>query len=187
MSATLETRSLAAARADAEALRARCGMFAERWEIAGSVRRGKREVGDVEHVVIPQMVRAPKPGSLFGEQVELNCLNDAVDTLLALGEIERAIYPDGKPRWGPKMRGLIWRGFRHEIFQADADNWGNQLAIRTGPADFSRYLVTNLRRQGLRHDGGYVVDSNGRRFSCADEVRFFQLCGAAWLEPEMRA
>lgn len=96
----------------------------ERWEIAGSVRRGKPEVGDIEHVVMPK----------FGKQGnELWMLLDSMlpdDGIEAAGIVEKAVYPNGTNRWGEKYRGVMFRGFRHEVFIADAMNWGNRSRFR---------------------------------------------------------
>lgn len=175
MSTTATKRPLAKAIAEAEAFRDLCAGAYHRWEIAGSVRRHKPEVGDIEHVVIPDgnalwaRLESLLPGDgLWGE---------------AVGTIEKAGYPDGSHRWGEKYRGVMFRGFRHEIFAADALNWGAILAIRTGPAEFSQRLVTDIKRGGLRQDGGYVKDAHGNIVSVPDEATFLRLCGSAWIEP----
>ncbi len=63
MSTTSEKRDLASALADAQGFR---DLFPpasyERWEFAGSVRRKRLSVGDVEHVVIPAFADIVDPG-----------------------------------------------------------------------------------------------------------------------------
>lgn len=167
MSATLAKRTLAAAEADAAAFRAlfddRC--FA-RWEVAGSVRRRWNEVGDVEHVVIPTVGDVADSSSLFAAVRQVNLLLERLDELVRTYMVTKHVYgtnpTTGEPvhRWGQKYRGVDFRGFCHEIFSADADNWGPTLAIRTGPGTYSRMLVTALQRHGHVNDLGYVWNKN---------------------------
>ena len=43
---------------------------------------------------------------------------------------------------------LLWQGIVHELYLCSADTWGWHMAVRTGPAEFSRRLVTQLGRRG---------------------------------------
>lgn len=186
MSTTTAKRTLAHALADAEAFKSLFDpSLYERWEFAGSLRRRKSEVGDVEHVIIPRF------------EGELNCLWHRLDELVKAGTLTKHIYGDqnapgllfagGSPRWGEKYRGVDFRGFNHEIFTADLDNWGPTLAIRTGPWEFSKMLVTNLPRRGFVNEGGYVkIESTGERISVPSEEEYFKLCGVKFLPPERR-
>ena len=61
-------RTHAIAFADAESFRKLfpAAAFA-RWEFAGSLRRCRPDVGDIDHVVIPTIAEALVPQGLFGE------------------------------------------------------------------------------------------------------------------------
>lgn len=183
MSTTEAKRSLAAARADAERFRALFAGTFEQWVIAGSVRREKPEVGDIEHVVIPAFGDVIVPGSMFVDRG--NLLWDRLNSFVG-GTVKKHVYGDAGFRWGEKYRGVDYRGFTHEIFCADAENFGAILAIRTGPADFSRHLVTVMRDHGYRQEDGYVIDREGRRVAAPDEKAYFRICGMPYLEPEKR-
>lgn len=162
----------------------------ERWTIAGSVRRMKPYVGDVEHVVVPAF--SERPVGLFGGAVEhVNILWDKLDRLVEAGQAEKAVYGETGHRWGDKYRGVLFRGFKHEIFTADARNYGAILAIRTGSADFSQRLVTAMKQGGrFRQQDGYVRYANGASAgevrACPTEEEFFQLCGMPFRGPEAR-
>lgn len=148
MSTTATKRSLQQAQADAFAFRALFpGNAWLRWETAGSVRRNCAYVGDVEHVVIPAIGPNPNPAaSLFAvEPEQVNLLLHAMDRAVRDGRICHHLYPNCTTRWGARYRGADFRGFCHEVFLAEPRNYGSALAIRTGPADYSRYLVTRLR------------------------------------------
>lgn len=153
----------------------------DRWEIAGSIRRKRPMVGDVEHVVIP---RGENGSQLWGR------VNDLLATDGGLfagdGALMKAVYPNGTHRWGNRYRGIVFEGVRHEVFIADKANWGAILAIRTGPAEFSKRLVTDLRTRGYRQQGGYLLDNAGQVIDVPDERTFLEFCGCRWIEPEDR-
>jgi hypothetical protein len=184
----------------------------ERWEFAGSLRRGCRDVGDIEHVVVPRFVDLPG-ADLFATPAPTNLLMRLLDELVRQGAVSPHDY-GGRQRWGPLYRGvdfLVLATSLHEVFCADADNWGPILAIRTGPPDFSRRLVTSLRKSGYRNKGGYVwrcrrcpdaikAEHPGERcpkcqgtylepvekVGVPDEQTYFRLCGVPFTKPEER-
>ncbi len=99
-----------------------------------------------------------------------------------------------KTCWGPKLRAVHFRGMTHEIYTADADNWGSMVLIRTGPADFSRWVVTELQKHGLRHKDGRVVDTTkadpdhtgANVIPTPTEQRVFELIGTTYRKPKDR-
>ena len=172
----------------------------ERWVIAGSIRRQKPDIGDVEHVVIPRFAEvkvASGEPSLFGgdravKTETVNTLWAKADELLAAGVVAQAEYGETRStRWGPKYRGIVWRGTKHEIFTADANNFGSVLAIRTGPSEFSKAAVMKLNADGLyRQAEGYLRYASGASAGqikpCPDEEMFFDAVGWKYKAPEER-
>ena len=124
------------------------------WNVAGSVRRRCPEVSDIEIVFMPRFGDVAS-SDLFSTPRKVNLLWHRLEELISIGVIEKAKYGDiQNNRWGDKYRGVLFRDFKFEFFIADHDNWGPQLAIRTGPAEFSKKLVTGLLRHGYKKDGG---------------------------------
>lgn len=196
MSTSNGKRLLRIAVDEADALRA---MFPahtyKRWEFGGSVRRKQPLVGDVEHIVEPEYGDVSVGDGLFAETRRVNLLWHHVDHAYKHNLIAKHVYPNGTNRWGEKYRGLSYRGFAHEIFLADENNWGLMLLIRTGPADFSREVVTRLNANGNPSTGGYVRASVTdpathplamKVIPCPDERTVFSLAGMHWQEPEAR-
>lgn len=160
----------------------------ERWEVAGSVRRLRPEVGDIEHVVISGQEAG---GGLFGQTIP--SMRVAVDALLDRGTVTLHEYGETKThRNGDKYIGLDFEGRMHEIFMCDESNWGCILSIRTGSADFSRELVTRLRPRNFRQlDGslwkishvpreGFDREYEGvwlKHIPCPDEATMFSAAG----------
>lgn len=165
----------------------------ERWEIAGSIRRRRSEIGDVEHCVIPlynHSIKAVESNLLW---LRLSELINEEGSLFATGQpLKWHIYPNGTMRRGSKYRGVEFQDMLHEIFILDESNWGSQLVIRTGPADFSREMVIRLKyRDGkptlYQHSEGYVTEQRtGNYVHVPTEERFFELCGMRYVAPERR-
>jgi DNA polymerase/3'-5' exonuclease PolX len=144
-------------------------------QIAGSLRRRKPEVRDIEICAIPR----PYEG-LFGG----GGLQERIDAAILDGVLA---YDQAVKRNGERYKRFIVPGadIAVDLFLADLDNWGNTLAIRTGCADCSQAMVWKARRQGLRQEGGYLWRGEGR-LSCRTEHRFFDLLGIQWLRPQER-
>lgn len=212
MSTTTTRRTLAEAMRDAEGLRALFDGCYERWVFAGSLRRRRPDVSDIDHVVIAKIDMVPGDG-LFGDLKPVNLLWKRADTLEARSQVTRHRYANGE-RWGDKLRGIDFGDFNNEISRADETNWGATLAIKTGPVEFSKRLVNGLKRYGRRNHKGQVwqcepcqwcnvpVDGGKTDHLCRcegtrlipvevipvpDERFYFELCGVAWVEPERRA
>jgi len=189
MSTTLAKRPWAATMIDADDFR---GLFPkssyERWEIAGSVRRRRPLVGDVEHVVIPAYGEVERCDGLFAVKERVNLFGFHLDALVADGQVSKHIYGGTGYRWGTRYRGCDFRGFNHEIFTAEPDNFGAILLIRTGPAEFSERFVKRLKDGGMyRQRDGYVWHvATGERVPVADEAAYFRLAGMPYVEPELR-
>lgn len=181
---------------DADDLRALFEGTYKAWVFAGSIRRERPEVGDVEHVILPRYGRAPIAGSMFGEDEETNLFLARCDELLASHHLTKHEYliqtgeraGTRQHRWGEKYRGVDFRGFMHEFFLAEPDNWGAILCIRTGPAEFSERMVTKLRdHTQLEQRGGFVrYKRGGAIYPVRDEGAFFAACGVDYLDPQNR-
>ena len=183
-----------------------------RFEVAGSVRRGKATVGDLEFCCIPKAGEPLAPqGTLFGSPnaARSNLLWEAIETysdghlrLMPIKPGTEAIEPD--LRW-PSKRPLgesklfkLWLPRQQvavELYLVTPETWGCAFAIRTGSALFSKALV---QRWTEVSKGGHVTnlrmwragDSADREGSVPldspEEVDVFRLCRIEWLEPKDR-
>ena len=159
-----------------------------RWTVAGSIRRKVPQAGDIEFVVIPQFAERDvrQEGEMFAEMRVVNDVWHRLDGLVATGKVKRATYPDGRQRWGEKARGVEFNGFKIEIYSATPDNWGNILAIRTGPDSYSKMLVTNMKRTGRKQKDGFAYDEHDHLQPCPEEEDFFSMCRVRWTDPTRR-
>lgn len=132
----------------ASAILLRLKPYCHRIEVAGSIRRGKAEVGDIELVAIPKML---PQYDMFGKQFdELSLLYDR-KLLESFGKVikfgKRYVQID------------LWAGIKLDLFVVlPPAQWGVIMAIRTGPADFSHWLVTPRSKGGALPIGWRVED-----------------------------
>ena len=173
---------LADARQLANNLLASLAPACERIEIAGSIRRGNPGVGDIELVAIP------KPGlDLFNAPTyQVTDLDGALARLILE---ERLALVKGGGRY--KQFLLPAEGIALDLFVVlPPAQWGVIFAIRTGPSDFSTWLVTPRAKGGRLPSYLQVEDGavwNGRKpMPTPEEKDFFDLLGLPYMEPGKR-
>ena len=177
----------------AEGLLAAISPFCHRCEIAGSIRREKPEVKDIEIVAIPKWEPRPDTANLFGEDVDTNLLH-----IWALsGDCPVRWIKPGTAEivdWRPKPDGRYWRGLiggiKLDLFITDPMRWGTTMLIRTGSADFSHAVASHALHQGYKfHEGGLWRTVGGvplTQIETADELDVFRELGMRWIEPPCR-
>ena len=140
--------------------------------LAGSVRRQKHAVGDIEIVAKAQDSRR---------------LLARLDKLVIDKVITKARYGDTGYRWGDKYRGFLYQGMRVEVFCADAHNFGYIYWLRTGPGDANQEVMTQLswRNSPYRAEGSYWWHK-GQKISVPDETEMFRLLGMSYILPAER-
>lgn len=148
-----------------------------RIEVAGSIRRRRPEVGDIEIVAIPK--RSP---SLFDDAGGYSYLEELLDILVGTDRLVRLKSGDKYKQFHlPKADCCL------DLFLCSADTWGVIFTIRTGPADFSRRLVTQRCKGGLLPSDLCVRDGRIWRGQAAletpEERRVFDVAEIKWLEP----
>lgn len=155
--------------------------FCERVEIAGSIRRGKPDVKDIELVAIPRIAHEL---DMFGYSVGVR--NELDYPLSHLG----AKFLMNGPRF--KQLALP-EGIMLDLFLVlPPAQWGVLFTIRTGPEEFSKWCVTNRLRGGAmpdayKCDDGHIVhkliDENP---VMPEELDFLNFLGLGWVEPSQR-
>lgn len=165
----------------------------ERTSIAGSLRRRKGEVHDIEIVAIPRVEERPGE-DLWGEAVvRRDLLATRLADLIDLGVLApRAVEihrRDGSTETGQRMgdayKALVYRGMPVDLFITDAERWGCIYALRTGPGDWNTALVTRCKEHWRRVEGGRVLYHN-RVVPTPEEADFFRALGVPWVEPQDR-
>lgn len=162
-------------------------------QVAGSIRRGKSECRDIELVAVPKYEERPNPDLLFGDPIQVNLLheqvsNDAHIRWIKTGVteiIDWSIKADGK-YW----RGLLPEGIKLDLFLTTVESFGLILTIRTGPATWSKELVTNQHKGGLLPDHMKVFSGSlwhgETRIETPTEQSVFDAIDIPFIPPEAR-
>src|SRR3990172_2758817 len=131
-----------------------------RIEVAGSIRRQRPTVRDIDLVLIPS-----NQGLRDTKLRELGC---------QFG--------------GPKIRRLVYKGALVDIYIATPETWATLLLIRTGSTRHNVYLCKRARARGwqLKADGQGLLDARGNRIAGDSEESIFQALGLHYVLPEER-
>lgn len=135
--------------------------FCKRIEIAGSIRREKPEVKDIEIVAIP------------ADWLSFSHVVDKLERIKgsAIGRYTQRKLPEG---------------INLDLFMANERNWGLIFAIRTGSAEFShKILASGWVKAGYKSIDG-MLTKNGKQIEIREEVDLFNLIGIFYVEPKFR-
>ena len=136
----------------------------ERIEIAGSIRRKKANPNDIEIVAIP------KP-------YDVDLFESGIATVVNQWEKVKGELPC---KYTQRM---LPEGIKLDLFFATTDNWGLQLAIRTGSAEFShKVLASGWVKNGYVSKNGILI-KRGFEVHVREEQQLFDLIGIKWVEP----
>lgn len=165
------------ARAIVAKLRPHC----ERIEIAGSIRRRKPLVGDIEIVCIPKLIENI---DLLGEQSARRSSKWA-DAVRSLGDIIKG-DPDTGKYIQVELQDEMHGGIACDIFTAHYRNWGLIYAIRTGSAAYShKVLACGWVENGYHSYNGMLVRF-GEKVPTCEEADLFRIAGVPWCDPHNR-
>lgn len=152
--------------------------YCERIEIAGSIRRKKSEVGDIEIVCIPKTVK--QPHGLFE--------NKRVRVMGFITTVNQWEKIKGDPVGGRYTQRLLPEGIKLDIFMVRPENWGLIFAMRIGSEEFSHKVLANgWVRSGYHSKGGMLRDKFGKEKPIYEERELFELINIPYIEPEKRS
>lgn len=160
-----------------------------RLEIAGSIRREKEVIGDIEIVCIPQRAK-----DLLGQPFGLSALDPILEGLCKEGRLKKG------GREGENYKKYLIPsagGMALDLFITDEKCWPLIYMIRTGSAGFSKRAVTRKCKGGLLNNDCKV--EKGRMYQWSqeeerykkviifDEKELFNYYLGGWVEPRMRS
>jgi len=156
--------------------------------IAGSIRRKKPEVTDIELVVIAKWAEMADQSDLFSTRTQrVNLLHQ-----WALTSGIRWIYKrDGQPidttikDDGRMWKGLLPCGAQLDLFITTPERWGTIFLIRTGSADFSHEIMKHAAKVKAKFEGG-VLHVNGAPVETPEEADVFRHLKLRYVRPEER-
>lgn len=163
----------------------------ERIVIAGSLRRRKPHVADIELVAEPSF--RDEPQGLWSDMTtRIDLLAKMLASLRQDGTL--GLRPvvlhrangteETSTRDGRSYKALVYLNIPVDLFivHPDEADWGVIVAIRTGPAEFSHRLVTECQSYGRQVKNGHLY-VHGARVPCPTEEDFFRQIGQPWLDP----
>lgn len=132
--------------------------YCEKIEVAGSIRRRRRQVNDIDIVLIPK--------DWWGLH----------NTVKGLGESKAA---------GGKIMRVMSTGTQIDIYVASAETWATLLLIRTGSAQNNIRLCSIAKNRGwqLHADGSGLFNEKGERIAGDTEQSIYQALGVHYQEP----
>lgn len=189
--------SLAAAAAVAADMLARMrpGCVSGRIIAAGSVRRKKPLVSDVEILFVPAYASAADPADLFGAPQMRNRANELIDSLVVSGVLEKRKNVNGLETYGEfnKLMRHTATGIPVDLFATTEEKWFNALVMRTGPADLNVRIAQAARIRGWKwnpYGVGFTRlltnKENPEQHQVTSEEDLFRFVGMKCLPPEGR-
>jgi DNA polymerase/3'-5' exonuclease PolX len=173
----------------AQELRQALASHCERIEIAGSIRRRKPMVGDIEILFVPKM---GTQGSAFLFPDEHSQVDDAVEHLAFVNVLAQRPSKTGLFTWGSqnKLAIHVASGIPVDLFATTASGWWRSLVIRTGPKELNIRLIQSAKGRGILvhayREPALENAATGDAIPCNSEREFFEICGVPYLEPWQR-
>lgn len=159
----------------------------ERLVVAGSLRRGKSQVGDVEILFVPKL--GTRPLDFFSDE-KYDRAAETINAMIAGGVIAMRPNVNGSNTWGDrnKLAVHVASGIPVDFFSTTENNWWVSLVVRTGSKEMNLQLTTGARRLGrsLNAYGCGVTESDGHVIPATSEQHVFELCGVPYKEPKDR-
>ncbi len=157
--------------------------FCDKIKVAGSIRRKRPRVGDIEIVCIPKTEGIPD--GMFNEQTVralgfAKVLSDAKVDLLK-----------GNPKEGKYVQMMTTENIQIDLFMLNKINFGRLYMVRTGSADFSTWMAERWVKWGYKGIEGqlWLVDEFKnplKRISTPTEKSIFDLLGLKVIPPHKR-
>lgn len=161
----------------AEKIKAVLESSCERVEIAGSIRRQKPDVGDIELLVIPKYIAG------------VDMLDAKIKTLIHFDMLGYRLNKLGSKVYGPKNKLLVHlpSGIGVDIFSTTEDEWPVSLVVRTGGKSTNQEIATRALERGMKFRAyGDGFDTPDGHLPCRSEQEVFQAVGLRYLAPEER-
>ncbi len=152
--------------------------------VAGSIRRKAPSVGDIEIVCIPRRETAVPYGELFPKP----------DVNLLLKHLRENETSDARGykiiKGGDRYHKILFGGMQADVFMTNKQQWGRMLALRTGPAEYSKKMAQRWSDMGYKGVNGKLVDVGGESYCYKPEFPteqdFFDFLGWDYVKPENR-
>ena len=155
--------------------------------VAGSLRRRKAAVGDVEVLFVPRFHTEPDG---FFDTKEVNLADDLLGLLLAKGALARRKNVNGSEMWGAKNKLALHvaSGIPVDLFTATEESWFNYLVCRTGPGESNIAIASAAQAKGWKwnpYGAGFSrqIGLTTEQHIVTSEREAFEFVGLPFKEP----
>ena len=138
--------------------------YCQRIEVAGSIRRRKAIVHDIDLVLIPS------------------------DAWNLEGEVLALARPFQPKMSGEKLKRFDFNGAQVDLYYADEKTWATLLLIRTGSKENNIRLCSRAKELGwhLAASGDGLFNEKGERIAGDSEISIYNALGLPYQKPEER-
>jgi len=163
------------AKAIAEKIKAVLESSCERIVIAGSIRRQKLDVGDIELLCIPKYTAG------------VDMLDAKIQTMIYFDMLGYRLNKLGSKVYGPKNKLLVHlpSGICVYVFSTNALCWPVALVVRTGGKISNTEIAARAIERGMRfhaYGRGFTL-ADSSELLCHSEADVFKAVGLAYREP----
>lgn len=162
------------AKAIAEELKRLLEPACHRVEIAGSIRRQKPDVGDIELLCVPRYIDG------------VDQLDREIRALVVRRILRFRRNKLGSQVYGPKNKLMVHipSGIGVDIFSTTDECWAVSLVVRTGGAATNKRIAMVALRKGWHwHAYGRGFTTPDGEVTCRSEREVFEAVGLPYLEP----
>jgi DNA polymerase (family 10) len=165
----------------------RIAPFCSRMKVAGSLRRGRETVGDVDLVVIPVPGGALRIGQVMremhvpGEAADFRAGEKMVSALVRSPHGLTRTGTDGHGQPGPEATAC-----QVDIYMGTEENFGMLFLVRTGSMEHNIWMAQWAKSAGMKFAAGTGIERDGKVIAGKTEEDVFKALGLAFVKPEER-
>jgi DNA polymerase/3'-5' exonuclease PolX len=155
-----------------------------RLAVAGSIRRGRQWVGDVELVYESEPIL-----DLFGERTGDVRADVIIEQWLSRGVLEKRLSKVGHSSWGQEIKLAVHMatGIPVDFFAARPGGWHSYLMCRTGSRIHNEAIAREMMGRSMRWEPYEGVRlRSGELVRVSSEAELYTMIGWPYLEPEER-
>lgn len=179
--------AVAVAKALCDVLKPLC----ERLIVAGSLRRRRAEVGDVEILYVPKLRTVEVPAEDMFEAPRTALVDEVdaqLDWFLENGVIRQRLNINGSVAWGEKNKLAVHVASEMPVdfFMATEANWFNYLVCRTGGQESNVRIASAAKARGWQwnpYGEGFTRLTGGVNYAVRSERDVFEFVGLPYQEP----
>ena len=174
------------ARHFAELIKGILAPFCEKIEIAGSIRRARPNVNDIDFVLLPKYGQT----LALRERCKQRCrvVKDGEQNYIVAMPISAAQRETlGMDGWEVQIDIFIAHPGKRDLLQCVPSNFGSLLVCRTGSTAHNIWLVERAKKNYMTWNPyAGVIDPEGYVIAGETEAEVFAACGVDYIEPERR-